>query len=139
MEEVALACWPSTLVQRGGARPPADTAPCARSMAPRGLRVPTIPARQQKGRVAPAWGGGTADWSVAGGARVRIRPHLCWQRTGAPGPSNERGLCLRASLSLLTSLYLTEFGRFFLLLPNIHVRACVECVFEEEGKKNHSQ
>lgn len=45
----------------------------------------------------------------------------------------EASVCAR--LALLTSLCLTEFGRFFLLLPNIHVRACVECVFEDEGKK----
>lgn len=122
-------------------RPPADIAPCARSVAPRGLRVPTIPARQQKGRVAPAWGGGTAGWSVAGGARVRIRRHLCWQRPGAPGPSNERGLCLRSPCPP----HFTLFNRVWTLFPppSQHTRACVRawsvCLKKKGKKQNHSQ
>lgn len=57
---------------------------------------PAIPSPSAESVVAPARGGGTADWSVAGAARVRIRLHLCWQRPGAQGLGDERGLCLHS-------------------------------------------
>lgn len=95
-----------------GARPPHPHFHPTSPAAGRVPALPVIPAPSAESRVAPARGGGTAGWSVAGAARVRIRLHLCWQRPGARGLSDERGLCLRSPCPLPSPLLLTELGSF---------------------------
>lgn len=98
---------------------------------------PAIPSPSAESVVAPARGGGTADWSVAGAVRVRIRLHLCWQRPGAQGLGDERGLCLHSPCPAHFTL-----NRAWKLSSSFPKYTCVRgvCVWKKKKKKNtHSE
>lgn len=128
------AAWCSTVMHGRLLTPRRVLAPWPRrvSVCLRFQRVSRKAAWRQRGAAGPRAG---AWLAVRGFGSARICVGSC-PLPRAPSSSNERGLCLRSPYPPHFTLFNRVWMLFFLLLPNIHVRVCVEYVFEEEGKKN---